>query len=113
MKWSIENLTAMSRAIQSNEVAARQWLDEAFSPGDAKAYVDAGCFDVLRTVELRQAGITPLDIARSGLAWDYCSGTLSLKELQRLISPPVREPELPWDESLHPTLTMSLKANAI
>ncbi len=106
MKRSIEDLTAMARAIQNNEVAARQWLDEAFSPGDAKAYVDAGCFDVLRTVELRQAGITPLDIARSGLAWDYCSGTLSLKELQRLISPPAREPELPWDECLDPTLTM-------
>lgn len=101
MKRSTEDLTAMAQAIQSNQVAAKLWLDEGFSPGDAKAYVEAGCFDVTRTVELRQVGITPLDVTRVGLAWDYCSGAISLNEVLRLIRPSKaeRETELPWDES--------------
>lgn len=82
MKRSIEDLTAIAHAIGSNQADAKQWLDEGFSSGDAKAYVDAGCFDIPRTSELRQAGISPLDIARTGLAWDFCSGTISLPELQ-------------------------------
>jgi hypothetical protein len=93
MKRSIEDLTAMARAIGSNEAAAKQWLDEGFSPGDAKAYVDAGCFDIPRTSELRQVGISPLDIARTGLAWDFCSGTISLAELQTIITPTRTERE--------------------
>lgn len=98
MKRSIEDLTAMAQAIQSTQVAAKLWLDEGFSPGDAKAFMDAGCFDVTRTSELKKAGISPLDIARTGLAWDFCSGTISLVELQRIISPSkaAREPELLW-----------------
>jgi len=96
MRRSIEDLTNMADAIGSNQAAAKQWLDEGFSPGDAKAYVDAGCFDIPRTSELRQSGISPLDIARTGLAWDFCSGTISLAELQRIITPTVSErgPEL-------------------
>lgn len=99
MKRSIEDLTAMARAIQRTQVAAKLWLDEGFSPGDAKAYVDAGCFDVTRTSELKKAGISPLDIARTGLAWDFCSGTISLAELKRIITPSTAEKETEslWD----------------
>ncbi|MDI1310930.1 hypothetical protein [Prosthecobacter sp.] len=91
----------MARAFGSNQTAAKQWLDEGFSPGDAKAYVYAGCFDIPRTSELRHAGISPLDIARTGLAWDFCSGTISMAEMQRSIIPKVaeREPELLLVES--------------
>lgn len=77
----------MATAIRSTDVAARQWLDEGFSPGDAVAYMAADCFDVARTADLRQAGITPLQMARSGLGWDYCSGTLSLAEVRFRLSP--------------------------
>lgn len=72
----------MASAIGGTDVAARQWLDEGFSPGDAIAYIAAGCFDVSRTAELRQAGIMPLQMARSGLGWEYCSGHVSLKDLR-------------------------------
>lgn len=75
----------MAVAIGGTDVAARQWVDEGFSPGDAQAYVAAGCFDVGRTAELRRVGISPLQMARSGLGWEYSSGSLSLIELQRLI----------------------------
>jgi hypothetical protein len=95
MKRSPQELAEMATAIGGTAVAARQWLDAGFSPGDAKAYVDAGCFDVGRTLDLKRAGISPLDIARSGQAWDYCSGNVSLSDLverhQRVDSP-----ELVW-----------------
>jgi hypothetical protein len=93
MRRSNEDLTAMAHAIGGNQTAAKQWLDEGFSPGDAKAYVDAGCFDIPRTSELRQAGVSPLDIARTGLAWDFCSGAISLTELQRIITPTAADEE--------------------
>lgn len=75
----------MAAAIDGTDVAARQWMDEGFSPGDAQAYVAAGCFDVVRTAELRRVGVSPLQMARSGLGWEYSSGSLSLADLQRLI----------------------------
>lgn len=78
MKRSPQDLAEMAAAIDSHEAAARLWLDEGFSPGDAAAYVAADCFDVPRKTELRQAGISALDIARTGLAWDYCSGSPTL-----------------------------------
>lgn len=88
----------MAAAIGSHEAAARQWLDEGFSPGDAAAYVAAGCFDVPRTAELRQAGISALDIARTGHAWDYCSGSLTLAEIRRVIAPVLEaETALLWE----------------
>lgn len=98
MKRSAQDLTAMAAAIGSHEAAARQWLDEGFSPGDAAAYVAAGCFDVPRTAELRQAGISALDIARTGLAWEYCSGTLTLAAVRRVIAPVLEaETGLLWE----------------
>ena len=78
-------LREMAAAIGGTDVAARQWVDEGFSPGDAQAYVAAGCFDVARTAALRQAGISPLQMARNGLGWEYSSGSLSLTELRRLL----------------------------
>jgi hypothetical protein len=85
----------MAFATGGTTVAAKQWLDAGFSPGDAKAYVDAGCFDVDRTLELKRAGISPLDIARSGQAWDYCSGHISLSDLLDHRRP-ADSPELAW-----------------
>ena len=79
-------LREMAAAIRGTDVAARQWMDEGFSPGDAQAYVAAGCFDVARTAQLRRAGISALQMARSGLGWDYSSGSLSLAELRRLMN---------------------------
>lgn len=79
-------LREMAAAVGGTDVAARQWVDEGFSPGDARAYVLAGCFDVARTAALRQAGISPLDMARSGLGWEYSSGGLAVADLQRFIS---------------------------
>lgn len=78
-------LREMAAAVGGTDVAARQWVDEGFSPGDAQAYVAAGCFDVGRTVALRQAGISALQMARSGLGWDYSSGSVSLAELCGLV----------------------------
>ncbi len=82
------SLREMAAAIRGTDVAARQWLDEGFSPGDAQAYVTAGCFDVARTVALRAAGVSPLQMARSGLGWEYSSGSLPLMELRRLLPVP-------------------------
>lgn len=79
------SLREMAAAIRSTDIAARQWLDEGFSPGDAQAYIAAGCFDVPRTAELRQAGISPLDMVRSGLGWEYSSGSLSMLELRLVL----------------------------
>jgi len=95
MKRSTQELVEMSAAIGGTTVAAKQWLDAGFSPGDAKAYVDAGCFDVDRTLELKRSGISPLDIARTGQAWDYCSGNVSLSELLGRHQP-MDSPELVW-----------------
>ncbi|MGV3663964.1 MAG: hypothetical protein ACO1TE_27580 [Prosthecobacter sp.] len=75
----------MAAAIRGTDIAARQWLDEGFSPGDAQAYVAAGCFDVPRTAELRQVGIGPLEVARSGVGWDYCSGNVTLAEVRSML----------------------------
>jgi len=83
----------MATAIRGTDIAARQWLDEGFSPGDAQAYVAAGCFDVPRTAELRQVGIGPLEVARSGLGWDYCSGNVSLAEVRSMLGHGPREKE--------------------
>ena len=91
----------MSAAISGTTVAAKQWLDAGFSPGDAKAYVDAGCFDVDRTLDLKRAGVSPLDIARSGQAWDYCSGHVSLSELLELQRPALLQ------ANLHPCMDFS------
>lgn len=93
MKRSTQDLLEMAFATGGTTVAAKQWLDAGFSPGDAKAYVDAGCFDVDRTLELKRVGISPLDIARSGQAWDYCSGNISLSQLLKS-KRPVETPEL-------------------
>jgi len=71
----------MATAIEGTQVAARQWLQAGFSPGDAAAYIRAGCFDVDRTDELRRAHIAPSQIAALGLGWDYCAGKISLAEL--------------------------------
>jgi hypothetical protein len=59
MKRSPQELLEMYAAICGTTVAAQQWLDAGFSPSDAKAYVDAGCFDVDRTLELKRNGISP------------------------------------------------------
>ncbi len=93
MKRSTQDLLEMALATGGTTVAAKQWLDAGFSPGDAKAYVDAGCFDVDRTLELKRAGISPLDIAHSGQAWDYCSGNISLSQLIKQRTP-IETPEL-------------------
>lgn len=82
---SSSSLREMAAAIRGTDIAARQWLDEGFTPGDAQAYVAAGCFDVPRTAELRQMGIGPLEVARSGLGWDYCSGNVTLAEFRSLL----------------------------
>jgi|688.fasta_scaffold1997688_1 hypothetical protein len=95
MKRSPQELLEMSAAIGGTTVAAQQWLDAGFSPGDAKAYVDAGCFDVGRTLELKRNGISPLDIARTGQAWDYCSGNVALSDLLGRRQA-VDSPELAW-----------------
>lgn len=84
----------MAAAIEGNEVAARQWLQAGFSPGDAAAYVRAGCFDVDRTQELRRAHISPSQIAALGLGWDFCAGTVSLKELLTFRTPQAKAPML-------------------
>ena len=100
MKRSPQDLTEMAAAIGSHEAAARLWLDEGFSPDDAAAYVAAGCFNVPRTAELRHAGISALDIARSGLAWDYCSGNLTLSEIRGVLAPVLKEEsDLLWNPS--------------
>ncbi|WP_395733517.1 hypothetical protein [Prosthecobacter sp.] len=82
MNPSPRNLAEMAAAIQGTEVAARQWLQAGFLPGDAAAYVHAGCFDVNRTEELRRACITPSEIAALGLGWDFCAGKVALEELR-------------------------------
>ncbi|MFC5457200.1 hypothetical protein [Prosthecobacter fluviatilis] len=94
MSLSFRDLADMAAAIEGNEVAARQWLQAGFSPGDAAAYVRAGCFDVDRTQELRQAHISPSQIAALGLGWDFCAGTVSLKELLAFRTPQVKAPML-------------------
>jgi len=71
----------MADAIEGTDVQAQQWLEAGFSPGDAAAYVRAGCFDVDRTVELRKAWVSPSQFARRGLGWDYCAGNTPLSEL--------------------------------
>lgn len=81
------SLREMASAIHGTDVAARLWLDEGFSPGDAQAYVAAGCFDVPRTAALKNSGISPLQMARSGLGWEYSSGGISLKELKTRLLP--------------------------
>ena len=81
MSPSPRDLAEMTAAIEGTEVAARQWLQAGFSPGDAAAYVRAGCFDVDRTEELRRAHITPSQIAALGLGWDFCAGKVPLSEL--------------------------------
>jgi len=81
MSPSSRDLAEMTAAIEGTEVAARQWLQAGFSPGDAAAYVRAGCFDVDRTEELRRAHITPSQIAALGLGWDFCAGKVPLSEL--------------------------------
>ena len=96
MRHSQSDISQMAAAIQGSAVVARQWLDEGFSPGDAAAYVQAGCFDVGRTVELQRAGISPSRIARLGLGWDYCAGRVGLAELRE--GGHGTEPaELPWE----------------
>lgn len=82
MSPSPRDLAEMAAAIEGNEVAARQWLQAGFSPGDAAAYVRAGCFDVDRTEELRRAHITPSQIAALGLGWDFCAGKVALEDLR-------------------------------
>lgn len=81
MNPSPPDLAEMASAIEGTEVAARQWLQAGFSPGDAAAYVRAGCFDVDRTQELRRAHIAPSQIAALGLGWDFCAGKVPLAEL--------------------------------
>lgn len=85
MRHSIHDICEMAAAIGGTQIAARQWLEAGFSPGDAAAYARAGCFDVDRTAKLKEARIAPHLLASSGLAWDYCSGCVTLTELQRLI----------------------------
>lgn len=94
MKRSPRDLTQMAAAIGGTDTQAGQWLAAGFSPGDAAAYVQAGCFDVDRTVELRTAGISPSRIARLGLGWDYCAGKVALSELRE--TPLLETAELPW-----------------
>lgn len=100
MRHSPADIAAMVKAIDSHETAARLWLEAGFSPGDAAAYVRAGCFDVDRTAELRKAGISPSHIARLGLGWDYCAGKVPLAELRE--TPPEKTDDLPWDVSVPP-----------
>lgn len=94
MRHSPADLAEMAAAVGGTHIAARQWLEAGFSPGDAAAYVRAGCFDVDRTQELRAAGVSPSRVACLGLGWDYCAGRVALSELQET---PAREAtELPW-----------------
>ena len=94
MRHSAADLAEMAAAVGGTLIAARQWLEAGFSPGDAAAYVRAGCFDVDRTLELRAAGVSPCRLASLGLGWDYCAGRVALNELREA---PVREAaELPW-----------------
>ena len=88
MRHSIHDICEMASAIGGTQIAARQWLEAGFSPGDAAAYARAGCFDVDRTAKLKEAHIAPHLLATSGLAWDYCSGSVTLMELQRLVIVP-------------------------
>ncbi len=81
MSPSPHDLTEMAAAIEGTQVAARQWLQAGFSPGDAAAYVRAGCFDVDRTLELRLAHVAPGQIAALGLGWDFCAGKVPLADL--------------------------------
>ncbi|MDI1310888.1 hypothetical protein [Prosthecobacter sp.] len=81
MSPSPHKVAEMAIAIGGTEVAARQWLQAGFSPGDAAAYVQAGCFDVDRTVELNRANVSPSQIAALGLGWDFCAGKVPLAEL--------------------------------
>lgn len=100
MRHSQADISAMTKAIASHEAAARLWLEAGFSPGDAGAYVRAGCFDVDRTVELRAAGMSPSHIARLGLGWDYCAGRVALFELRDEGNHEVASVELPLDVSV-------------
>ncbi len=98
MKPSAADLAEMAAAVGGTLIAARQWLEAGFSPGDAAAYVRAGCFDVDRTLELRAAGVSPCRLASLGLGWDYCAGRVALNELRE--TPSRQTAELPWT---HPT----------
>ena len=94
MSPSPYDLAEMAAAIEGTEVAARQWLQAGFSPGDAAAYVRAGCFNVDRTEELRSARISPSQIAALGLGWDFCAGKVLLSELVNNGGSPVKTPTL-------------------
>ncbi|MCF7786037.1 MAG: hypothetical protein K9N47_07940 [Prosthecobacter sp.] len=96
MNPSPRDLAEMSAAIEGTEVAARQWLKAGFSPGDAAAYVRAGCFDVDRTEELRRVHITPSQIAALGLGWDFCAGKVSLAELLDFRMPQAGKTPMLW-----------------
>jgi hypothetical protein len=94
MRHSQTDISTLADAIEGTDVQAQQWLEAGFSPGDAAAYVRAGCFDVDRTVELRKAGVSPSQVARRGLGWDYCAGNMPLSEL--LESHALETAELLW-----------------
>jgi hypothetical protein len=94
MRPSQADIAHMATAIGGTDTAARLWLEAGFSPGDAAAYVRAGCFDVDRTLELSNAGIPPSHIARLGLGWEFCAGKVALQELRE--TPVLEAAELPW-----------------
>ncbi len=94
MRPSPHDLAEMTAAIEGTEVAARQWLKAGFSVEDAAAYVRAGCFDVARTQELREAHIAPGRIAELGLGWDFCAGKVPLANLLDSLTPQGQKPML-------------------
>ncbi|MHB1083174.1 MAG: hypothetical protein ACYC67_27525 [Prosthecobacter sp.] len=94
MSPNSHDLAEMAAAIEGTEVAARQWLQAGFTVEEAAAYVRAGCFDVERTQELRQAHIAPERIAELGLGWDFCAGKVALEELRVNGSAQAKKPVL-------------------
>jgi hypothetical protein len=41
------------------EGAVQEWLDAGFSPSEADAWLEAGCFNASDAASLRDAGVTP------------------------------------------------------
>lgn len=66
------------------DVVAQEWLDAGFTVDDVVGWWQAGCFYAQRTKKLRDAGLTPADVAAEDgngetLGYAYCEGDVSLE----------------------------------
>jgi hypothetical protein len=88
----LRNHGAFAYGVEDLENIAREWEDYDFSPNQADAWLEVGCFRAQSAYELAGAGYSPTQVSiiseggyRETVAYKFANSDLDLEDVKKLV----------------------------